>query len=87
MAIVVPSAFPNNDLLLDVPTVPTVIAVLLLDDDHVPRIRRGARHNRQGKAERGDGSKSKYDLSHASYLLWSERHSNARGGTAFQFIF
>lgn len=56
--------------------VTAVVTVLLLDDDHLPRLRRSARHDRQSKSESGNGRKSKYDLSHA-VLLWNEQQGNA----------
>jgi hypothetical protein len=66
---------------------PAVIAVLLLYDDHVPRIRRSACHNRQGKAEGGDGSESKYDLAHAKFSFGVNSASMRKGLNAFHNMF
>jgi hypothetical protein len=61
---VVPAVMPAV-----ITVIPTMIAVLLDDDDRAG-VGRRARHNREGNTEGRDGRESEEDLAHAFLLLW-----------------
>jgi hypothetical protein len=69
------------------PTEVAAVVTVLLDNDDSLCSFRGRAHNRQSKAESGDGSESKYDLTHASFSSEVNATSMRKGQTSFHFLF
>lgn len=71
-------------------TLPTEVAALvtvLLDNDDSLCSLRGRAYNRQSQAERGDGSESKYDLTHVIFSSEVNATSMRKGRTSFHIFF
>ena len=69
------------------PTQVAAVVTVLLDNNDSLCSFRGRAHNRQSKADSGDGGESKYDLTHASFSSEVNATSMRKGRTSFHCFF